>query len=169
MAVSPEWTRTSPPNYVERAHALLGRTVDEGRVWDVIATHRHCQALAPRWKVVGRGPAGILAAYASLFEPEIARLDLWYPPASHQQGPTFLNVRRILDMPQAVALAFPRQVRLYVKDDVEARAWDWPLRLQKALGQEFLHIRKVGPEVISVPNSEEVGFPERIPAPRIDE
>src|SRR5262245_50486586 len=31
------WTKKSPPNYVERAHALLGRTVDEGRVWDIAA------------------------------------------------------------------------------------------------------------------------------------
>src|SRR5262249_15404179 len=28
------WTRVSPPNYVERSHALLGRTVDQGRVLD---------------------------------------------------------------------------------------------------------------------------------------
>ncbi len=32
------WTRKNPPNYVERAHALLGRTVDEGRVRDIMAT-----------------------------------------------------------------------------------------------------------------------------------
>ena len=31
------WTRKDPPNYVERSHVLLGRTVDAGRVWDVIA------------------------------------------------------------------------------------------------------------------------------------
>jgi hypothetical protein len=74
----------------------------------------------------------------------VARLDLWHPPASHRQGPTFLNVRRVLDMPQAVALAFPRKVRLYVKDDAEAGAWEWPLQLQKALGQEWLQVRKVG-------------------------
>jgi hypothetical protein len=43
-----------------------------------------------------------------------------------------------------VALAFPRKVRLYVKDDEEAKAWDWPLQLQKALGEEYLQIRKVG-------------------------
>ena len=81
---------------------------------------------------------------AALFEPEVSRIDLWHPPASHREGPTFLNVRRILDMPQAVALAFPRPVRLYVKDDAEAAAWEWPLTLQKSLGQEYLRVRRVG-------------------------
>jgi hypothetical protein len=46
-------------------------------------------------------------------------------------------VLRVLDMPQAIALAFPRKVRLYVKDDAEAKAWEWPMQLQKALGQEY--------------------------------
>src|SRR5204863_3232403 len=32
------WTRKNGHNYVERSHALLGRTVDTGRVWDIIAT-----------------------------------------------------------------------------------------------------------------------------------
>jgi hypothetical protein len=73
----------------------------------------------------------------------VARLDLWHPPASHRQGPTFLNVLRVLDMPQALALAFPRKVRVYVKDDAEAKPWDWPLRLQQVLGQDYLQVRKV--------------------------
>ena len=62
----------------------------------------------------------------------------------HRQEPIFLNVRRVLDMPQALGLAFPRSIRLYVKDDTEARAWTWPLELQKRLGKEFVKIRKVG-------------------------
>jgi hypothetical protein len=44
-------------------------------------------------------------------------------------------------MPQAMALAFPREERLHVKDDA-AEAWEWPLRLQKALGKEYLLVRK---------------------------
>ena len=34
------WIRKNPPNYVERAHVLLGRTVDGGRVWDVQSVAR---------------------------------------------------------------------------------------------------------------------------------
>jgi hypothetical protein len=97
----------------------------------------------PLW-LQGKGEAAGPVLYATLFEPDVARLDLWHPPPTHRQGPTFLSVRRILDMPQAVALAFPRTVRLYVKDEDEAKSWDWPLALQKALGKEFLQIRRVG-------------------------
>ena len=35
------WTRKSPPNYVERSLPLLGRTEDEGKVWDVAAVARY--------------------------------------------------------------------------------------------------------------------------------
>ena len=37
------WTRKSPPNYIERSLPLLGRTEDEGKVWDVAAA---CRRLA---------------------------------------------------------------------------------------------------------------------------
>src|SRR5262249_12992247 len=97
----------------------------------------------PLW-LQGKGEMAGVALYAGLFEPDVARLDLWHLPASHRVGPTFLNVLRVLDTPQAVALAVPRAGRLYVKDDAEAKAWEWPMELQKALGQEFLQVRKVG-------------------------
>jgi hypothetical protein len=133
---------------IRRRFVLLGRTLDGQRVWDVrraLAVLRDVPDLkgAPLW-LQGKGDMAGIVLYAALFEPDVARLDLWYPPASHRQGPTLLNVRRVLDMPQAVALAFPRPVRLYVKDDAEAAAWEWPLGLQKALGQESLKIRPVG-------------------------
>ena len=93
----------------------------------------------PLWLQAKGDMAGIVL-YAALFEPDVARLDLWDLPASHRQGPIFLNVRRILDTPQAVALAFPRDVRLHVKDDAEAKRWAWPLQLQKALSRQCLRI-----------------------------
>jgi hypothetical protein len=148
------WTEVSAfdgkPNgqHVRRRFALLGETLDGQRVWDVrrgIACLQTVPDLqkVPLW-LQGHGEMAGVALYAALFEPEVARIDLWHPPASHRDGPTFLNVRRILDMPQAVALAFPRPVRLYVKDEAAAVAWDWPLALQKALGHEYLRVRRVG-------------------------
>ncbi len=132
---------------IRRRFALLGQTLDGQRVWDVRRALAGLRGVAdlkdvPLW-LQGKGEMAGIALYASLFEPDVARLDLWHPPASHVQGPTFLNVRRILDMPQALALAFPRQVCLYVEDDAEAKAWEWPLQLQKALGQDSLQIRKL--------------------------
>lgn len=148
------WSERSPfdgkpnGNQIRRRFALLGQTLDGQRVWDVrraLACLRTISDLksVPLW-LQGKNDMAGIALYASLFEPDVARLDLWHPPASHRQGPIFLNVLRVLDMPQAIALAFPRKVRLYVKDDAEAKAWDWPMRLQKALGQDYLQIRRVG-------------------------
>ncbi|MCY2964151.1 MAG: prolyl oligopeptidase family serine peptidase [Planctomycetota bacterium] len=109
------YTRKNPPNYVERSHALLGRTVDTLRVWDI-------QAVA-RWLheseggellvgVVGRGQTGILGAYAALFDNCIAEVLLINPPASHREGPIFLNVLRTLDIPDALGMLAPRRLTL---------------------------------------------------------
>jgi cephalosporin-C deacetylase-like acetyl esterase len=109
------WVRKSPPNYVERAHVLLGQTVDEGRVWDVAATVRWlAEASTSRipWRVAGRGQAGIIAAYAALFEPSAAEVVLVQPTPSHHDGPIFLNVLRVLDVPAALGLLAPRPLRL---------------------------------------------------------
>jgi dienelactone hydrolase len=108
------WTVKSPPNYVERSHALLGRAVDEGRVYDIVATIRRKNAELKgrvQWRVVGRFNAGILAAYAALFEPSIKEVVIIDPPKSHKEGPYFLNVLRVLDIPEALGLLAP-DVRL---------------------------------------------------------
>jgi hypothetical protein len=148
------WSQASPfdgkpaGQHIVRRFALIGQTLDGQRVWDVrraLACLRTMDELkgVPVWLQGKKEMAGI-ALYAALFEPDVARLDLWHPPSSHAKGPTFLNVRRVLDMPQALALAFPRRLILYVADDAEAAAWEWPLRLQKSLGTEHIQIRKVG-------------------------
>jgi hypothetical protein len=144
------WTADDTPEatQVKRRFALIGQTLDGQRVWDVrraLAVLRERPDLkdVPLW-LQGKNDMAGIALYAGIFEPDVARFDLWHPSASHQQGPTFLNVRRVLDMPQALALAFPKQVRLYVKDDAEAKTWNWPLQLQHQLGAgEPLKIRKV--------------------------
>lgn len=133
--------------HIRRKFGLLGQTLDGQRVWDVrraVACLRTVADLkgVPLWLQGKQELAGVVL-YASLFEPDIARLDLWHPPASHIQGPTLLNVRLVCDMAQAMALAFPRKIRLYVKDDEEAKAWEWPVALQKKLGKDYLQIRKV--------------------------
>jgi dienelactone hydrolase len=130
------WTTKSPPNYVERAHALLGRTVDQGRVQDVIATVRSLAAEpgAPSsWRVVGRGQAGVLAAYAAVFEPRIREVVAVEPPASHHDGPIFLNVLRVLDVPEAFALLAPRRLTLVHAQDP---AFERTARIYQLAGAE---------------------------------
>jgi hypothetical protein len=133
---------------IRRRFALVGQTLDERRVWDA---RRAMQALAktpefgeaPLWLQGKHEMAGI-ALYAGLFEPAVKRLDLWHLPKSHRESPTFLSVLRHLDAPQALALASPKQVRLYVKNEAEGKEFEWALRLQKTLGDESLKVRVVG-------------------------
>jgi dienelactone hydrolase len=112
VAVAPRggWGRKNPPNTVERSLALLGQTADSGRVRDVASALARKPMLGgkDRVRVVGRGPAGVIAAYAVLFERglvgEVVLID---PPTSHRDGPHFLNVDRVLDLPTALGLLAP--------------------------------------------------------------
>jgi hypothetical protein len=129
------WTKKSPPNYVERSHALLGQTVDERRVWDVASTAHFldggiCEKKRT-FRVIGRGQAGILAAYAALFEPSIQEVVIVDPPVSHRKGPIFLNVLRVLDIPDALGLLAPRPLTLVNAKD---KAFDRTAEIYRLAG-----------------------------------
>lgn len=102
------WTRKNPPNYVERSQALLGRTVDGGRMHDVAAVAKWLKisdSEHPVW-VAGHGNDAILAAYAALWEPDIQGVIAIAPPASHLDNavPQFLNILRVADVPTMFGL-----------------------------------------------------------------
>ena len=130
----------------QRRFYLLGQTLDGMRVWDV---RRAAQALravegfadVPLWLQSQRTMAGV-TLYASLYEPEVTRLDLHELPVTHRDGPFFLNVSRFLDLPQALAMAAERsRVALYSDD---ASAWNFATQTTQALGwpQKQLQIRE---------------------------
>lgn len=133
------WTRKNGPNYVERSHALLGRTVDTGRVYDVIAAVRNLQTRPTAAKlpihVAGRGSAGLIAAYAAILSPEISSVTLVAPPASHMDAaaPQFLNVLRVCDVPDSLGLLAPRPLRLI---DAPADRFSATKAAYKAAGAE---------------------------------
>ena len=54
----------------------------------------------------------MIAAYAALFEPSAAAVVMIDPPGSHVDGPIFLNVLRVLDIPDAAGLLAPRPLTL---------------------------------------------------------
>jgi hypothetical protein len=115
---------------------LLGQTIDGMRVWDVrraIQTLRTLDSASDvPMAIQGNGQMAGIALYSSLFEPDVVRLDLWHLPNSHRDGPTFLNVLRYLDIPQAVAIATERsQIRLYQEDD---SGWRFPQAVAEKLG-----------------------------------
>lgn len=116
------WTQKNPPNYVERAHVLLGRTVDTGRVWDVIATARYLKqkfGKAPL-TVLGEKSGAVLAAYSALLEPDIAGAELDNPILTHMDAsaPQFLNVLRVCDVPDALGMLAPKP--LTIRGDKQA-------------------------------------------------
>jgi dienelactone hydrolase len=132
--------------HVLRRFQLLGETLEGGQAYDA---RRAIQAIrtvsglekAPLWLQAHRQMAGV-ALYASLFEPNVARLDLHDLPASHRDGPYLWNVQRIFNTPQAVALAAERsQVVLYHGD---ADAWKYPREVAETLSwdKKQLQIRK---------------------------
>ena len=107
---------------IDRRFMLLGQTLDGMRVWDVrraIHALREIEGrrLRPLW-LAGHGEMGVNALYAGLYEPDVAGLELAKLPASHREGPAYLNVMKYLDIPEALELARSRmgveQVRLDV-------------------------------------------------------
>ena len=112
-----EWTTKNPPNYVERAHVLLGRTVETGQVWDIIATARMLRTRHGKDVPIclaGEKSAAVLVAYAALFEPDIDEVVLDAPWETHQNpaAPQILNVLRVCDVPQILGLLAPRKLKL---------------------------------------------------------
>ena len=102
----------SKQTQLRRRLLLLGESLESGQVWDIqqaAAALRSLPGLAktPLWLQAEK----VMAAntlYASLFIPDVKRLDLHALPVSQQDGPIYLNVLRHLDLPQAVALAAER-------------------------------------------------------------
>lgn len=127
---------------IRRRFPLIGQTLDGQRVWDVRRAVQSLGEVEPSKglpvRLHGERDAAGIALYASLFEPRVAELDLWHLPTTHRDGPILLNVARVLDVPQAVALT-TIPVTLHVKP-ADRDAWSWPLRLQKALGESRLKL-----------------------------
>ena len=130
---------------IKRRFALAGQTLDGQRVWDVIRGIQTIRTLR-RYKdypirIHAKGEAAGIALYAALFEnlDELVLEDL---PTSHREGPIFLNVAKVLDMPQAVALAASKvkSVHLIVKTEKDKAAWAWPAELQRLTGGTSLRV-----------------------------
>lgn len=93
---------------LRRRYMLIGQTLDGMRVWDIRRAIQALQASPlPVW-IRATGDLAVDALYASLFENNVAGLDLRDVPSNHYDGPDYLNVLRVLDLPQAAAMAADR-------------------------------------------------------------
>jgi hypothetical protein len=120
-----------------RRFYLLGQTLDGMRVWDVrqalkVLMTEYQDNSRPAVILESRGVMAGVALYASLFENGIAELHLQDLPISHRDGPYLLNVRRILNTPQTVAMAAERS-RIVLRQTTVAYPWDYPTRVARQL------------------------------------
>jgi len=118
------WTRKNPPNTVERSFVLIGQTADSGRVRDAAALINLKRDEDSLRRVVGRGQAGIIAAYAALFTPRVSEVIIADPPLTHRDGPHFLNVLRVLDIPEALGLLAPDVKLTLIGKNAKDKAFD---------------------------------------------
>ncbi len=119
---------------VRRRFALLGLTLDGCRVAEVRQVLRGLQGLnGPPVTLIARGEAAPVALWAAALEKDHtpARIVLQTPPATVRDGPAFLNLGRILDMPQALGLLHPADVRIEASPE---SAWSWTRALAESLG-----------------------------------
>jgi dienelactone hydrolase len=131
---------------IRRRYMLLGQTLDGMRVWDI---RRACQAVrtmpltvSSRLELSGKNQMAVNVLYASLFEPGIEGLVLDSPPASHRAGPDYLNVLRVLDVPQAMAMAAERSTVKVITTKPDD--WTFPSGVAQrlALGEGRLRVER---------------------------
>jgi hypothetical protein len=101
--------------------------------------------------VAGRWRAGILGAYAALYQPAIEAIVAVDPPPSllpqtpeaktpeEKYGPPLLNVLRVLDIPEALGCLAPRRLTLVGAKDI---AFERTAALYRAAGKADLLERK---------------------------
>ncbi|HEX8201074.1 MAG TPA: hypothetical protein VF590_11340 [Isosphaeraceae bacterium] len=82
----------------------------------------------------GCGQAATWALWAAVFEPEVHSVDLDDLPTTVREAPALLNLDRVLGMPQALALLFPRPVTL-VRTDYAPWGWARDLAARLAPGE----------------------------------
>ena len=129
------WTRKNPPNTVERSLALLGQTADGGRVRDVASFLALYVEKDTKVRLAGSGQAGIIATYAALFAPDkVSEIIIVDPPTSHRDGPHFLNVMRVLDIPEALGLLAPDVRLTLVGKSAKDKAFDRTAAIYEAAG-----------------------------------
>ncbi|MGC3960387.1 MAG: prolyl oligopeptidase family serine peptidase [Verrucomicrobiota bacterium] len=91
---------------IRRRFMALGQTVDGMRVWDI---RRAVQMIhfvrdgdVAKVELIAAWQMGVNALYASLFESTVRHLELSGLPKSHTEGPDYLGVLRITDIPQVL-------------------------------------------------------------------
>lgn len=104
---------------MRRRFMLIGQTLDGMRVWDTVQAIR---SLKERGAATAQTPIAVEASgdmamnalLAAIMEPGVTRLVLTRLPTSYRDAPDYLNLARVADVPELLALAAERmEVVLY--------------------------------------------------------
>ncbi len=129
---------------IRRRFVLIGESLDGMRAWDVRkalhAVREIPECKNRKIKLRARGVAAGITLFASLFETGVSELTLQDLSGSQATGAIFLNVLRVLDTPQAIAMAAQQcPVRLIeAAENVEAYA----TQIRNLPGSNLKQIRK---------------------------
>ncbi|MEN6493896.1 MAG: CocE/NonD family hydrolase [Thermoguttaceae bacterium] len=126
------------PGYLwtlRRVYPLLGQTLPERQVSDLlagIALLRRDKSTGPV-AVFGQGYTAPLAIYAALLDPNVSEVILADPPETHAdpRTPEFLGILRVGDLPQNLALLYPRPITFV--GNMPA-AYQWTREVYEKLG-----------------------------------
>ena len=126
------------PGYLwtlRRVYPLLGHTLPERQVHDLLAgTALMRQEPATGQTVLfGQGETAALAIYAAILDPKISEIILDSPPETHARSETaeFLGILRVGDLPQNLALLYPRPITFIGKIPP---AFAWTKQVYEKLG-----------------------------------
>ncbi|MDX2031533.1 MAG: prolyl oligopeptidase family serine peptidase [Blastocatellia bacterium] len=131
--IGPTAWRKEKETTVRRRFLLLGQSLEAMQVWDVraaLAALRANETLPVTLQ--GARSMSAVALFAFLFEDGAARLELDGLPASLVNGSaSFPNALRFFDLPQLLALGFPRAIHLTGAAPAE---WDWTVQTARVAG-----------------------------------
>jgi dienelactone hydrolase len=102
--------------HIRRRFMLLGQTLDGMRVWDIRRGLEAVRRLLPglqRIELAADREMAANALFATLFEPDVAGVKTGQLAVSLRDGPDYLNVLQIIDVPEAVELARQRGVQIF--------------------------------------------------------
>ncbi|MGI5817955.1 MAG: alpha/beta hydrolase family protein [Armatimonadota bacterium] len=118
-----------------RALGVLGYTLPERQIVDVLAAIRVMREQSQVGEIAtfGRGATSVHAIYAALLDASVSEVVLQDPPATHldPETPELPGVLRVGDLPQNLALLFPRAITFVGE---MSAAYQWTVDLYERLG-----------------------------------
>lgn len=131
------------PGYLwtmRRAYMVMGQTLPERQVFDLLQAMALLRAQYPGVPLAlyGQGKTAVLAIYASLLDELVTEVILADPPETHRDPatPEFLGILRTGDLPENLALLYPRTVT-FVGEVPAAYGWTRGVYEKLGRGKEF--------------------------------